>query len=49
MTLTRWPVIWNRRIISSQEIARANALAASRTLTQRRLEREDTERLLADG
>jgi hypothetical protein len=45
--VTPWPVIWSRRLISSQAVARHNALAAARVLAERRAEREEAERYLA--
>jgi hypothetical protein len=47
MTYTPWPIIWTRRIVSSQTIARENARVAAVGMTRRRLEREDAERYLA--
>lgn len=43
-----WPVDWSRTLRSHQDVARANALAAARALAERRREREDVERYLAD-
>ena len=42
-----WPVIWSRTLRSHNAVARHNALAAARVLHERRLEREDVERYLA--
>jgi hypothetical protein len=41
-------VIWSRSFRSSQAVARRNALTAARVLGQRRAEREDVERFLAE-
>ncbi|HEV7875249.1 MAG TPA: hypothetical protein VGP00_01135 [Nocardioides sp.] len=45
---TPWPVIWSRSLRSHHAIARHNALVAARVLGQRRAEREEVERFLAD-
>jgi hypothetical protein len=41
-------VIFSRSIRSHQAVARRNALTATRALRQRRAEREEVERFLAD-
>jgi hypothetical protein len=43
---TRWRTVWHRKLASSQEISRENALVSAAALRLRREEREEVEREL---
>jgi hypothetical protein len=43
---TRWRTVWHRKLASSQEISRENALLSAHALRLRREEREEVEREL---
>lgn len=46
---TPWPTVWPRPLQSHLAVSRGNALAASRRLAERRAEREEVERFLAEA
>jgi hypothetical protein len=43
---TRWRTVWHRKLTSSQELSRENALLSAHALRLRREEREEVEREL---
>lgn len=45
---TTWAVIWSRNLRAHNAVARSNALTALRVVHERRREREEVERFLAE-